>query len=266
MQALKSIWSQYTPFARLVLGALVVVALFSFFVTKLISKAYFSSQYKQFAITAQKSFITPKALPAQDMQLVPTGINTAAFVIVKNPNLDLALISGIAEMEFFNAEGSTVAKLTQPLHLLPNGQRYLVVGRVEALEKVTRGEVVYTNLQWAKRFRIPEVSIFQGPATFYTEENPTAFVVQGNITNRSAYYLGKTTSVILVRDANNKVLAISVREERDVKPGQTRVILQRWTGQNFAGATKAEIITETNTLDIHNLGFGGTALPAEAGE
>ena len=87
----------------------------------------------------------------------------------------------------------------------------------------------------------------------YEEVNPLATIVEGSVVNNSEFALKQASLVIVLYGDNNKILAVSQREEYTLKPYERRAYRLSWPGINRASVKKVDLKAYTNLLDETNL-------------
>ena len=228
----------------------------AYFVAKNVSYKIWQKKYAAGAVAAKPSFTDPKPLTIDPVSVSSMGENIyAATAKISNQNLDLSAENISYRFIFYDAAKEPL--YTTPndtFYILPNQTKYLTVPRFTATQPVA-----YTDLQinqkiaWQKRLQLPEVKLITTAPNTYQQMNPSAFVVEGEVTSQSPYQLGKIRLTFLLYDSANKIIGVSQRDEFTLKPRERRAYKQLWPGVAASNLNRTEIIAETNTLDPNNI-------------
>ncbi len=249
-----SLFSQFSPVGKFVLVGGLIGLIPLYFVTRFASHTYYTEKYKSYAVTARASFTNPKDVSAGTVGVVLAGSGQfAGFVQVKNENLDLALADATYTFRFYNAQNGEVYTISGQFFLLPNQQKYLVIPKIPVKVTVERGEITFSHQHWVKRFAIPPVSVAYTTPRWSYQTDPQSFIIEGSITNQSAYVLSTVKLVLVAFNEMGQVVAISQREEYTLQPNKLRSFQQVISGLSPEGVTKVVVYPDVNTLDNSNL-------------
>lgn len=219
---------------------------------------------KSSEVTAKASFVEAKPFrQLSEVTLLNAPGGQSAYVRIKNDNIELSVIRGNYTFLFYNAQGSLVAKQSDSFYAVPNQDFYLVVPKftVKAdADRAVRGEITFSDVQWVRRLVLPTVTLSQSPVSVSQTASGPGTVITGRFTNNSQYHIRSIRSVILLYNAQKKIIAVSSRDDLDVLSGKPTTIIQILPGFVSPEGASAEIITTTNLLDRDNLQFDGSGL------
>ncbi len=240
------------------LFVLFVLGIFpGFLVTRSLAKSAYATRYGALAVSAKASFAATeaKALELGKVQLTTTGSSIyAAGVKVKNPNLDLALVSVPFSIEFLSPDGAVAYTYRDTFTVLPNQSRYLVAPRAAVGSALSSARLVLPEqLSWQKRAEIPNVRLVASTPRLSQQIDPPAFVLETSVTNESPYLLGRVRTAVVLYDRSGAVVGVSQRDEFSVAPHEPRNIKLLWPGVSGAAVARAEVFPDTDVLDPKNL-------------
>lgn len=225
-----------------------------YILTRFLSQAYWTDQYKNFAISARPSFTQSKSVTVGQVGVLPVSENIySGYAYVTNPNLDLSVKDARYTFSFFSASGSEVATADGQFFMLPNEKKYLIASRVESSEPIARATVSFKDLNWQKKISIPSVKVTATKPLLFDQFDPPALTAQGSVVNNTAYLLSGVRIVFLLYDASNRLVAASQRDEFTLKPNERRTYNQLWPNLQTGKVASIEVIAETNPLDTKNL-------------
>ncbi len=239
---------------RLVLIVCALGLIPGYFVAKIGTRVIVEQQNKKYLVSARPSFSNPQAIgvePVTMLTILPGEY--AAYAKITNPNFELAAPSVRYEMKFFNASNEQRESTKGTLFLLPGETKYLVAPRIVAPERLVKGTVTLGEVQWQKRADIPVVKLKASDPIRGNQTDPQAFFVEGDVLNDSPYRLKKVSITLLLYGKNNKIIAVSSRDEFDIPSRTRRAYRLTWPGVFSNDVQKIEVQTETNTVDDSNL-------------
>lgn len=209
---------------------------------------------KPTAVTAQRAFADAYPPEVGSLKIIrnPNGLYSA-YVEIANPNLELSASLIDYTAKFKDINGTVVQTTKGNFHLLPDERKFLVIPRVESAAPIASGDFGLGEVTWQKRVNLPMVNLRISDPLMYEEVNPLTFVVEGSIINQSPYTLQTVTIAFVLYDKNDKIVAVSQREENTVAPYGRRAYKQVWPGLYAADIAKVRVIPYTNTTDAKNL-------------
>lgn len=247
--------SGFSPAQKRILIFCLVALIPVYIITKEIFLHVNLGKFRQSALIAIPAVQNPQAPQISDINInqAGTGVYSVAAKIT-NPNLTYSLDNVSYNFVLYNAHGQQIYQSPATLYLLPGESKYLILPRVESQEKITSAEIKFpTAPAWQKRLTIPNVPLVASIPSFTNQQNPVAFVIQGNIYNNSPYQLGQVDINFLLRDVSGKILAASSRTEFTVNPFERRAYVQVWPGVYSTDVSKIDVLPATNILDENNL-------------
>jgi hypothetical protein len=239
---------------RLILLVSIIGLVPGFFVAKLGARFFAEKYYARYISLAQPSFVDPRAVQSDPVVVLPIFSGEyAAYVKIINPNFELAA-SGIKyEMQFFTSTNQQIATSRGNLFLLPGQSKFVVIPKITASERIVKATINFSSVSWQKRTSIPTVKLRTSSPVVRNQTSPQALVVSGEVLNESPYHLKKISLTLLLYDRNNKIIAVSSREEYDVPARGRRAYTQLWSEVFSSNVVRVEVQAETNTLDDTNL-------------
>ncbi len=211
-------------------------------------------------VEAHPSYTAALAPSASAVTLINSGRGWySVYVQVANDNLDLAASSIPYQLDFYNAAGENVVGSAGAIYLLPNQKKYIIVSRLDTREQLTRGELTFGEFEWQKRLSIPEVPLRAAAPFISNEVNPLTLVADGAVVNDSPYELAAVRLVFLLYDKNNRIVAVSQRDEFNIPAFGRRAYKQTWPDLYQTDIARATVLPDTNTIDSNNLIFSSAA-------
>jgi hypothetical protein len=239
---------------KIALAVLVILLLPMYFIASGAAQWYFSYRYQDLVIEAHTSFMTPTALRAEPVTVIvlPDG-NYAAYAKVDNVNLDLAAPEVSYRLEFANQSGDTIATRTGKLFFLPNQTRYILVPRLVSSEQVSSARLSFEPVTWQRRLGLPQVTLTTSLPEVLASPDSNGSSVQGTVTNNSPYSLKSLDLAFLVYGTAGKVIAVSQRQEFDLKPFERRAYAQVLPAVLENAVVRVAVSAATNTLDPNTI-------------
>jgi len=239
---------------RFVLVLFVVGTVPGYFAARSISQFGFEQSYKNYVLTARQLVINPKPVAVSETTALPLGENQySVYALIENQNLDLSLSDARYVVELKNATNDTVGRSSGSYFLLPGEKRYLVVSRIPAQDLVRSATVTFSEERWQNRLSIPEAELVATDPIRFVQSDPLAYVVEGTLINNSPFTIKRAAINVLLFDGNDKIVAVSRREEFDIVSRSRRAYKLLWPGISGANIVRAEVQVDANTLDSSNL-------------
>lgn len=219
------------------------------------SELFFTKSYNRAAIAAHPAFNISESLKVGSAKIVKNSNNSiTAYVEVTNPNLDLALESLDYTFHFLNSAKEEVTTSSGKTYLLPDQKKWIVVSKVQSSEEITQATIeIPKELDWQKRLDLPGVDLKMSEPYVYEEVNPLATVAEGSVVNSSPFDLNQVSLLLVLYGKNNRVLAVTTREEYNVKAFERRAYKLQWPGIYNADIVKVDLQAYTNTLEPENI-------------
>jgi archaellum component FlaF (FlaF/FlaG flagellin family) len=225
-----------------------------YFLMRFGSEIYFSNNYARESLAAHPSYSDPENLQQTKVTIVRNANGTSsAYAVITNNNLDLAIDNLNYTFTFLNSRGEEVGRSNGQTYILPNQKKWIVVPRIQSIESIASSKLTIDKPSWQKRLEVPELELKMSEPYVYEQVNPLATVTEGTIVNNSPYKLKQASMVLVLYDANNKVLAITTREESALDPYERRAYKIQWPGIYQSQITRIGLEAYTNSLDPDNL-------------
>ena len=247
---------RFEPWQKWLIFICLASAVPGYFASKAIAGRYYDGQYAKFLVEAHPSFTDPKPLQIGRVDIASYGVNEyAAAVLLENKNLDLGAKNVGYEMKFLGADGKeTAPAVKSTIYILPNQRKYLIAPKINSEAGVSAVNVTLVSEPvWQKKTDLPEVKLITSEPKGFDQQNPFGYVLEGSVTNSSAYRIKEVRLVFLLYGAGGKIIGASQRSEFDLKPFERRDYKQIWAGISGRNVIRAESLAETNLLDKENL-------------
>lgn len=251
---IKNWFNNLQRWQRVLVVTLLILLIPGYFAVRYGAELVLLRQYGQQALVAHSAFTDPDPLVVSPVSLIRNANNTiTAYATVTNPNLDLGLDSVRYTVNFFNSSRQPVYSSSGVTYLLPDQQRWLVVPRVETAENVAGATIEFEQLNWQKRLTVPEVELRMTEPFTHQQDSPLATVTEGAVINNSPYNLRQVSLVLVLYDANNRVIGVTAREEFALQPFERRAYIVQWPGVSRSSVSRIGLEAYTNSLDAANL-------------
>lgn len=218
------------------------------------TEIYFTNSYGREALAAHPSYADPENLQQTKVTIVqnPSG-TSSAYAVLTNNNLDLAIETLNYTFTFYNSSGEEVGNSSGETYILPNQKKWVVVPKIQSIEPIASSKLTINKPSWQKRLNVPDLELKMSEPYVYEQVNPLATVTEGTIVNNSPYRLKQASLVLVLYDVNNKVVAISTREEFTLSPYERRAYKIQWPGIYQNQVSRIGLEAYTNSLDPNNL-------------
>ncbi len=231
-----------------------------YFVSKIAAEKIWLAKNSANAIAAKASFVNALAPQISEVNVLNIGNGFyAAVVEIRNKNFDLSFHNTAYKFTFYNSAQQQVYESSGttfllPSQLLPSQAKYVALARFPSQEPVAFAEFkLEDNIRWQKRLAIEDIKIVSPKPRYFEQLSPPAFVAEGDFVNESSYYLRQVRLIFLVRDFNDKIIAMDQRDEGNVRPSQRRAYKQIWPNLSGNLVKSVEVFVETNPFDPNNL-------------
>jgi hypothetical protein len=175
-------------------------------------------------------------------------------ILVNNKNTDLGLNNFYYEVSLKDASGNEVGKYNSSSYILPAEKKYLV-----AMGLRTNGNAVPVSLDvklgaqnWEKlssTLERPQLNIYSVNYSQISGGSELYAIVR----NEGIYDLNKINVVVILRDSQNKIIAVSYTEKNTVKAKEERDFRLIWPYPLGEDAPNIKVDAYTNILDPQNL-------------
>ncbi len=261
---LSGLVSGLPPALKWLLAVMIVAIIPAYYLTKAVSHGYYGSRYKDSLVAAQAAFSNPlpPVVGTSTLTTIGNGMYAAAAPIA-NPNLELSAKQVSYEFKFYNEQGQQVASVKDSTFLLPNQNKFLAVPRLQSAQDIQSADVaVSPDIAWQKRLNVPAVQLVAPQPSVYNQPEPLALVAEGYFQNNSPYQLGRVRLTFILYNAQNRIVAVSQRDEFAVAPFERRAYKQLWPGVYNGSVSRSAVLAETNTLDASNITLPSQNSPA----
>lgn len=237
--------------------ALAILAIPGYFGVRYGTELIMTKQLARESLVAQPSFTDPEPLQVTKATIVENSTGTySAYVTVTNPNLDLGLPQMSFTFKFFNQAGEQVATYDGDSYILPDEQKLVLAPRVLSEEEISSATFAVDTPTWQKRLSLIDVELRMSEPYVYEELSPLGTSAEGSVVNNSEFNIKQATLVLVLYGPNNKILAVTQREEFSLKPFERRAYKLTWPGIIRGQVTKIDLKAYTNVLDESNLTVG----------
>lgn len=235
---------------------IVAVALIvpGYFAVRYGTELVMTKQYARDSLSSQPAFEDPDPLQSSKVNIISNpGGSYTAYAVITNPNLDLALPDLRYTFKFFDSTGEQVNAVNGQTYLLPDEEKWVIAPRVNSLANITSGKIEFEEPNWQKRLNLADVELRMSEPYVYEELSPQATVAEGTVVNNSEFNLKQASLVLVLYDKNNKVVAVTQREEYTLQPFERRAYKLSWPGIPRQQVNRIELRAYTNILDESNL-------------
>ncbi len=257
-------FSGYPSAFKIILICCLIALIPGYFIAKGLAHGYWRKYYQTYAVVAQPSFTNP--LPPKVAQVVVTSTGNNNFSVIAeitNPNLTLSAENLPAIFTLYNAEKQAVYSQTDPIELLPNSDKFVVVPKINLGTPIASATLTFpTAIQWENRLNIPTVTLTTSLPTGANQINPTEYVVSGDVTNQSSYTLSALELTFVLYNSSGQIIGGSSREEDTVAPNERRAYVQIWPGIYSTDVAKIFVQADTDVLNPSNLTVSPIQNPA----
>ncbi len=255
-------WFQFLPgWQRVLIYIYLFLLIPGYVITRYGAEIYFTNNYARESLAAHPSYNNPDKLQQTKVSVIQNPSGTAsAYAVITNNNLDLALEDLKYTFTFYNSSNEEVGKSSGQTYILPNQKKWLVVPKIQSIQPIVSGKLTLESLNWQKRLNVPEVDLKMSEPYVYEQVNPLATVTEGAIVNNSPYKLKQASIALVLYDSNNKVIAISTREEYSLLPYERRAYKISWPSIYRNQVNRVGLEAYTDSLDPDNLSVENSAV------
>jgi len=199
---------------------------------------------------------TGEALLISEETIVFGGGGTwDASVILKNPNTKIGSPKFSYTMELLDSSGAVVAKRSGSSYILPAEQRVIIELGFDVPSQVTPTEakMEITDISWAilDNLNKPQISTFSKNVS--TQSGSAGTSAYAILRNESVYDLGKVDVAIVLRDSQNKIIALNKTEKDTMRSGEERDFKLTWPYQLEGDVAKMEVEATSDMYDPMNI-------------
>ena len=190
------------------------------------------------------------ALRVLSTQLLNVSNNDYDLVAkVTNPNTDYGSADVEYSLIFYNTANTLLSPQSGTFYILPGQTKFILASPLKFSEPISRAELAIKDVNWQKLSAVGDASINLVPRSHnYVAVNRNGVFgkVGGSILNNSDFDLGQVDVLVLLYDANDRLLAANHTQIDTFLAKTTRGFELAWFTP-FAGAVaRVEVIPTTN--------------------
>jgi hypothetical protein len=199
-----------------------------------------------------------KKIEAQDLiprgvELVDSGTQGQVDVLgqIENPNSSFGSKKFEYQFDFKDASGNVFFSKKGESFILPGEKKYIVENNVPLPQKPEFLKLKILSSEWVEFnsfYETPPMKIINKQ---YNEKNsgPVFAEAVGILKNESLFDFNLIKIEIILRDADDKILALNSTEMRTVKSGEEREFKSFWPNKFPGTVAKMEVQSEVNVFD-----------------
>jgi len=173
------------------------------------------------------------------------------YAEVYNPNNSFGSKSFDYEFVFKNASGEKISSVKGKDFILPGEQKYIVELNASSVVEFSSVDFNITNSQWVEfndYYEKPQLKITNKS---YSESNTADIFgsAHGLLKNDSPYDFSQIKIKVILRDANDNILALNSTEVKTVKTGEEREFTVLWPKKFSGTVMKVDVQPEVNIFD-----------------
>jgi hypothetical protein len=187
------------------------------------------------------------------VELVDSGTQGEVDVMgeIENPNNNFGSKKFEYQFDFEDGAGNVFFSKTGESYILPGEKKYIIENNVPVAQKPEHLKMKILSSDWVEfnnMYETPQLKIINKQ---YNETNSgTIFSeVSGILKNESPFDFNLIKIKIVLRDANDKIIALNSTDMRTVKSGEEREFKALWTNKFSGSVAKMEVQSEVNVFD-----------------
>lgn len=199
-----------------------------------------------------------KKMDAQALIVGETGVLDGStsgeydfFGVVSNPNNLYGSEYFDYKIKFFDENGLVLGEKTGNSFILPGEKKYIIENNI-ALNKIpTRSELTISNSKWIEfneQYEQPDLKIIN--KTFGEITSGVGFYeAKGLVKNDSPYDFAIIKIKVILKDAEEKIIALNSTEMRTVRSGEIRDFRVFWPERFSGNVANPEMQIEVNIFN-----------------
>jgi hypothetical protein len=139
-------------------------------------------------------------------------------------------------------------------YILPNEIRYLIETGIECKDSPDNAKVIFKEEEWGeyKKREKPKLEILN-KVSKYGEGKGNFFEVNFQLANRSSYDFFTVDLDAVLKDKNNKIIAVNKANLNAVEAGEVRDFRFIWPTEFEGQVDSIEIKAQSNIFDLQNI-------------
>ncbi|MDO8240701.1 MAG: FxLYD domain-containing protein [Candidatus Moranbacteria bacterium] len=204
-------------------------------------------------VCATKCAIVAQNLTSQESGFVESGVASKIdlYARVSNPNATFGSKKFQYEFKILDAAGSVVTTKKGVSYILPAESKYVVENNVEFVGVPSRVEFNILNQEWsefANYYERPQLKIVN--KTYGQINSGIGFSeVKGLLKNESSFNFNTIRLDVILKDANDSVIALNSTEMNTVKSGENRDFRALWLNRFPGEVMNVEVQTGVNIFE-----------------
>jgi translation elongation factor EF-1beta len=205
--------------------------------------------------------VCEKIPDAQNLKVVEKSIITEQpgkydlLAQVENPNSQFGVASFEYEFDLKDEQGNVVSRYQGSSFILPSQKKYILVFNQEYASQPSAVDFTIKTYKFTKFLDYEEPLLRVSEKEFnLVNGGPTYAELKAKIRNESGFDFKEIKTKVIIRDKNNKVVAVNETVRNDVRVNEEREVIFNWTN-SFLGENeypKIEVENEVDVFDIDN--------------
>lgn len=192
-------------------------------------------------------------LSVEEVNFVPSGIAGKIDIYGKiyNPNQAFGVEKFNYEFKIKNSSGEVVSIKPGSGYILPGERKYIIESNLDASMNSEKVEMEISEIEWVEAGELYEKPQLKIVNKNYREiENGIGFSESiGLLKNESPFDFNGIKIVVILKDENEKVIAMNSTQMNTVKSGENREFKVFWPGEFFGNVSNMDIQAEVNVFD-----------------
>lgn len=199
-------------------------------------------------------FETIKELDVQWVKFFETESNVYDLAaLADNPNPNYGSENLVYEFTLYNTTNRVIARKQGKTFVLPNQKKYFIEPRVKTLEKVSRVEITFKEIEWQKLENFEGAGLFIRNKKF--ESNGSALgkaQAKGVVKNTSPYDWGQILVKVILFSEKREIMGVGSTEIYSLLSGEEREFTVTWFNELPGAVFDTEMVAETNIFADEN--------------
>lgn len=204
-------------------------------------------------VCATKCAIVAQNLTSQESGFVESGIagKLDLYARVSNPNATFGSKKFQYEFKLFDASGKAAVTKTGVGYILPAESKYVIENNVEFSGVPSRVEFNIINQEWSEFTDFYESPQLKVVNKFYSQiSSGVGFSeVKGLLKNESSFNFNTIRLDVILKDANDSVIALNSTEMNTVKSGENRDFRALWLSRFPGEVMSVEVQVGVNIFE-----------------
>ncbi len=171
--------------------------------------------------------------------------------VLKNPNTEMGSPKFSYRIDLLDSSGTVVAQKEGSSYILPSEKRSIVELGFQVPSQIipTEAKMSIFDVNWKtlKNTNKPQIAVFS--KNLSVQSGNSGVIAYAILRNDSMYDLGKVDVSIILRDSQNKIIALNKTEKDIVRSGEERDFRLSWPYELSGEVVKMEVDA---TSDMYN--------------